>query len=103
MGAADSGLVKIAYHNAVMVGGICCRHEVDEAGAEKVYIMTIAVLAPYQGNGFGSKLVVEVLNNVKQNFKNVKEVYLHVQTTNEEAIAFYKRFGFEVGETIQNY
>merc|ERR1712028_268795 len=46
--AADSGLVKLAYHNDVMVGGICSRLE-KEGGVDKVYIMTLGVLAPYQG------------------------------------------------------
>jgi len=33
----------------------------------------------------------------------VKEVYLHVQTNNEEGIAFYKRHGFEITGTLENY
>lgn len=31
------------------------------------------------------------------------EVYLHVQVNNEEALQFYKKFSFEVRETIHNY
>jgi len=31
------------------------------------------------------------------------EIYLHVQTNNEDAIKFYKKFGFEITDTIQNY
>jgi ribosomal protein S18 acetylase RimI-like enzyme len=33
----------------------------------------------------------------------VDEVYLHVQTSNEDAVAFYKKFDFEVVGTIENY
>lgn len=33
----------------------------------------------------------------------MKEVYLHVQTNNEEGIAFYKRHGFEITGTLENY
>lgn len=31
------------------------------------------------------------------------EAYLHVQTSRDEAIAFYKNFGFEIVETLENY
>ena len=33
----------------------------------------------------------------------VHEVYLHVQTSNNDALNFYKRFGFEVKDKILNY
>merc|ERR1712086_843968 len=97
---ADSGLIKLAYHNAVMVGGICCRLEDQE---QKVYIMTIACLAPYQGCGIGSKMLAEVLGNIRKDYPKVKEVYLHVQEGRDDAVKFYKRFGFVEGEAVQNY
>merc|ERR1711934_100104 len=97
---ADSGLIKLAYHNAVMVGGICCR--LEEAD-QKVYIMTIGILAPYQRCGIGSKLLAEVLSNVEKDFPKVKEVYLHVQEGRDDAVAFYQKHGFVQGEALQNY
>ena len=49
----------------------------------------------------GTKLLNHVLDlSAKQ---NISEIYLHVQTNNEDAITFYKKFGFEVTETIHNY
>lgn len=35
--------------------------------------------------------------------QNISEIYLHVQTNNDDAIAFYKKFGFEITQTIHNY
>ncbi|KAH1107686.1 hypothetical protein J1N35_011454 [Gossypium stocksii] len=35
--------------------------------------------------------------------QNIPETYLHVQTNNEDPINFYKKFGFEITETIKNY
>lgn len=34
---------------------------------------------------------------------NIVEAYLHVQTSNEEAIRFYQRAGFELAETLLGY
>lgn len=33
----------------------------------------------------------------------VTHIYLHVQTSNSVAIQFYRKFGFEITETIRNY
>ncbi|RRT68961.1 hypothetical protein BHM03_00010833 [Ensete ventricosum] len=49
----------------------------------------------------GTKLLSHVLDvSCKQ---NISEVYLHVQTNNDDAIALYKKLGFEIVDTIQNY
>ena len=33
----------------------------------------------------------------------IVDAYLHVQTNNDDAIAFYKRFGFVTDQVVQNY
>ncbi|MQL98636.1 hypothetical protein Taro_031352 [Colocasia esculenta] len=49
----------------------------------------------------GTKLLNHILDlSAKQ---NIKEIYLHVQTNNDDAISFYKKFGFEITDTIKNY
>ncbi|KAF8406986.1 hypothetical protein HHK36_006107 [Tetracentron sinense] len=81
---------KSAYYSDICVGSIACRLEKKEGGAVRVYIMTL-----------GTKLLNHVLDLSSK--QNISEIYLHVQTNNEEAINFYKKFGFEITETIQNY
>lgn len=49
----------------------------------------------------GKKLLTHVLDLCAK--QNISEIYLHVQTNNDDAIAFYKKYGFEITETIQNY
>eukprot|EP00268_Persea_americana_P010805 TRINITY_DN1441_c0_g1_i2.p1 TRINITY_DN1441_c0_g1~~TRINITY_DN1441_c0_g1_i2.p1 ORF type:complete len:118 (+),score=18.93 TRINITY_DN1441_c0_g1_i2:82-435(+) len=49
----------------------------------------------------GTKLLNHVLDLCLK--QNIPEIYLHVQTNNEDAITFYKKFGFEITDTIQNY
>ncbi|KAE9614657.1 putative methionine N(alpha)-acetyltransferase NatB transcription regulator GNAT family [Lupinus albus] len=71
-----------AYYSDICVGAIACWHEKKENEGQ-----------------------VRLLNHVIDlcSKQNISEVYLHVQTNNEDAISFYKKFGFEITETIQNY
>ncbi|MED6205352.1 hypothetical protein PIB30_016729 [Stylosanthes scabra] len=99
---ASGEFTKLAYYSDICVGAIACRLEKKESGGQiRVYIMTLGVLAPYRGLGIGTKLLNHVLDLCSK--QNIAEVYLHVQTNNEDAINFYKKFGFEITETIQNY
>ncbi|CAL5321430.1 unnamed protein product [Camellia sinensis] len=98
---ASGEFTKLAYYSDICVGAIACRLEKKESGAVRVYIMTLGVLAPYRGLGIGTKLLNHVLDLCSK--QNIGEIYLHVQTNNEDAISFYKKFGFEITDTIQNY
>ncbi|XP_010249960.1 PREDICTED: N-alpha-acetyltransferase 50-like [Nelumbo nucifera] len=97
---ASGEFTKLAYYSDICVGSIACRLEKKEGGI-CVYIMTLGVLAPYRGLGIGTKLLNHVLDLCSK--QKIVEVYLHVQTNNEDAINFYKKFGFEITDTIQNY
>lgn len=61
------------------------------------------LVAVFLCSGFyaGSRLLNHVLDLCSK--QNITEIYLHVQTNNDDAINFYKKFGFEITETIQNY
>ncbi|KAK9101879.1 hypothetical protein Sjap_019133 [Stephania japonica] len=98
---AAAEFTKLAYFSDICVGAIACRLEKAESGAFRVYIMTLGVLAPYRGLGIGTKLLNHVLDLCPK--KNILDIYLHVQTNNEDAINFYKKFGFEITDTIENY
>eukprot|EP00730_Choanoeca_flexa_P013318 TRINITY_DN5188_c0_g1_i1.p1 TRINITY_DN5188_c0_g1~~TRINITY_DN5188_c0_g1_i1.p1 ORF type:complete len:163 (+),score=34.41 TRINITY_DN5188_c0_g1_i1:2-490(+) len=92
---------KLAYYDDIVVGGVCCRKDTTDDGS-KLYIMTLGCLAAYRRLGLG-KLMLDHVLKLAQDDKTVVAVQLHVQIDNDDAIAFYKRFGFEVKETIDAY
>merc|ERR1719265_1234612 len=68
--------------------------------------MTLSVLGPYKRRGIATQLIEWVLEKAESKERQVdeiKEIYLHVQTSNEDALAFYKKYGFEITEEIKNY
>jgi N-alpha-acetyltransferase 50 len=109
----DDGLTKFAYYGGSAVGAVCARLEdknVLEQGQkeERIYIMTLCVLAGYRGRQIGTQLIQSLIDNFEENkddkFRNVVEIALHVQISNKDAIRFYRdRFGFEQGEMVENY
>jgi len=92
------------YSTDILVGAICCRLEKEKKGDHdsRLYIMTLGVLAPYRSCGIGTKLLTTTLEEADMD-GGIEEVYLHVQTSNTDALDFYKRFGFEQREKICNY
>jgi len=53
-------------------------------------------------------LIQSILDSYEErkdtDFKDVEEIALHVQISNEDAIDFYtKRFGFKKGDMVENY
>merc|ERR1739848_401571 len=94
-------LAKLAYFNDIVVGAVCCRVDTASSG-RKLYIMTLGCLAPYRRLGIGTKMLEHVLNIVKED-GNYTSIFLHVQVNNESAIEFYKKFGFNIVETKEQY
>ncbi|XP_011309215.1 probable N-acetyltransferase san [Fopius arisanus] len=94
-------LAKLAYYNDIVVGAVCCRVDTSE-NARRLYIMTLGCLSPYRRLGIGTVMVQHVLNYVKKD-ENFNSIFLHVQVNNEGAIDFYKKFGFEIVATKQQY
>jgi ribosomal protein S18 acetylase RimI-like enzyme len=96
---------KFAYWNGYVVGAVCTRVEPVREGAEeqRLYIMTLAVLAAYRGRGIGKQLLKSILEYTETN-KSIAEISLHVHVENQDAIKFYTdKFNFKQGEMIENY
>ena len=62
----------------------------------------LGVLAPYRGRGIGAKLLRQILEYAETR-RSIADVFLHVQSSNEDAMTFYKKQGFEVTGEIKDY
>mmetsp|Transcript_22254 Transcript_22254/g.26737 ORF Transcript_22254/g.26737 Transcript_22254/m.26737 type:complete len:170 (+) Transcript_22254:175-684(+) len=92
----------MALYTDFVIGAICCRLEKQPDGKARMYMMTLGILAPYRRRGVGVKLLNHTMKLAKED-PNVEEVYLHVQTSNDDAMEFYKKYGFKYLETIKDY
>ena len=82
---------RVAYYKERIVG---CVAWVHEAGV--VHVMALGVLATHRERGVATQLLEKCL-------EVGTGAYLYVQTDNTEAIQFYKRRGFIVTQTVQQY
>jgi len=94
-------LAKLAFYNDIVVGAVCCRIDKSE-NARRLYIMTLGCLAPYRRLSIGTVMLEHVLKICEDDGK-FDSVYLHVQISNNGAIEFYEKFGFEIIETKSQY
>lgn len=101
--AAAGSATQLAYVGAELAGAIACRLELlpDRSGA-LLYVMTVGVLAPHRDRAIGTRLLRHALNEGSKD-AFLTHAYLHVQTNNADAIAFYRRFGFEQDGVARNY
>ena len=95
--------LKFAFWNGFAVGAVCSRIETHEKkGFNKLYIMTISILPAYRRRGIGRTLLNHILDAAMKDDR-ILDVYLHVQTSNDDAKEFYIANGFENIDTILNY
>ena len=67
--------------------------------ARKGLIVSLAVLPEFRRRGIGSKLMNSMLGQLGN-----RDVFLQVDVNNQDAIAFYRKFGFkESGKVLPSY
>ncbi|KAI1794143.1 acyl-CoA N-acyltransferase [Ganoderma leucocontextum] len=94
---------QLIYYNDIPVGTMCCRVE-EKDGQARLYLMTLAVLAPYRSRGIGSQSLQHLIDAAVAHMKpKITAIYLHVQISNDEAKRFYERHGFKEIGLYENY
>ncbi|ODV89676.1 hypothetical protein CANCADRAFT_142051 [Tortispora caseinolytica NRRL Y-17796] len=100
-------LCYLGFYEEIPVGGIRCELVMPEGAknadnaAAKLYIMSLAVLPAYRRHGIGSLLLSKVVEVCRE--KKVHEIVIHVSVENEDALAWYKKRGFEQTGTLEGY
>eukprot|EP00389_Voromonas_pontica_P001558 GDKH01002321.1.p1 GENE.GDKH01002321.1~~GDKH01002321.1.p1 ORF type:complete len:191 (+),score=38.86 GDKH01002321.1:69-641(+) len=96
---------RLGYLQELLVGAVCARLESGEGESKRLYIMTLSVLSAYRKGQMGAQLVEWLLSEAraKKTELKISDVYLHVQSTNKGALAFYSRFDFKEIGRIENY
>lgn len=97
---SKSGPVYYAMKGGLVVGW-CDVFPEDNPRQSHRGGLGMGLLPAYRGKGIGSKLLEKVIVKAKE--FGLEKIELHVYTTNESAIALYKKFGFEEEGIIKRY
>ncbi|KAI7868458.1 acyl-CoA N-acyltransferase [Spinellus fusiger] len=104
--ALEAGpFAQVVLYNDMYVGSICCRIESHPYSYyASVYIQTLGVLQPYRNLGLGHRLLSHIIMQAAAStYPRIYNVYLHVQVTNQVAISFYQKHGFQKVDIAKQY
>jgi len=74
------------------------------SGTKVGYILSLGVSQQYRQQGIASLLLDQLISHLtSEQFSQVKALYLHVLTTNTQAITFYEHRGFQVHSFLPYY
>jgi len=82
--------------------GKLCGYILAEYDGSFLHILSFGVYPEYRKNGMGSALINELEKIAKIN-KEVKALSLNVHAGNNNAIAFYEKYGFKKVNKLVNY
>jgi ribosomal-protein-alanine N-acetyltransferase len=94
--AFPEGFLVAELHHAVI--GFLVGTRMD---AHRARILMLAVKTQHQRRQIGSQLLLRFLNDMRT--YGITIVELEVRTTNRIAIDFYRKYGFEIQETLSHF
>lgn len=84
-------ILKVAVLKDKIIGYVCLRTILDVT-----HILNLAVLPEFRGQGIGSMLLRDALQELKQSGIKTNLVTLEVRESNIAAIRLYEKFGFKI-------
>jgi len=94
----DNAITFEAYEGNVLVGLIAAYFHKEEENF--VYLTSVSVKKEYQNMGIAFRLLHQCV--LKAEIEDFAEINLITHKDNHRAIAFYKKFGFEIIEEYYN-
>lgn len=73
-------------------GGLLLGFSVVMVVLDEAHLLTIGVDTRWQGQGYGARMLRQVIDNARLNGAN--RLFLEVRPSNERAVALYRHFGF---------
>jgi putative acetyltransferase len=98
----ENGIQLVAVDDKNIVGEIHCYKPGIQCFDHLLSDLTIAVDPDYQGQGVGKALFTGLLNEVKENRKDILRIELLTGESNKRAIAFYQSIGFSIEGRMPN-
>lgn len=73
--------------------------------SHRLYIVTLGCLPTRRKQGIGTKMMQHIIQQISdwEQSSHIESIFLHVQINNDEAIQFYKKFGFTIVKEVENY
>ena len=97
----------VAEEDRKIVGYIMCRIEVGLSNfglsglIRKGHVVSIAVLPQGRRKGVAQELMKTAMEGMR--YYKARQCYLEVRVTNDAGVALYRKLGFEVSRTSQDY
>ncbi|MHA1376886.1 MAG: GNAT family N-acetyltransferase [Candidatus Helarchaeota archaeon] len=98
----DLFLVAVDKESDKIIGFILVDINGGEMRKNSALVYGIGVLPDYRRQGIGKMLIYEIIKRLEK-YPKIKELYLHVQQTNEGGLKFYTYLGFKFVKTITNF
>ncbi len=97
-----SGVIIVARSNQKIIGEIHSYALGPKGFAHVLSELTIAVDPEFQGSGVGKSIFLELLRVVRQNRPDILRIELIARESNEKALRFYQKIGFEIEGRMTN-
>ncbi|KAI4192824.1 MAG: hypothetical protein LQ348_003024 [Seirophora lacunosa] len=113
---------QLELNPGTVIGGIQCRMEqlpfhpsllaspkhptpAISGNRNYCYIQTLALLSPYRAKGIATALVETIITTLctEKEYEGTASMYAHVWEANEEALEWYVKRRFQVGDVVQGY
>lgn len=100
--AIKNGIIIVARKNDQIIGEIHAYALGPKVFAHVLGELTIAVHPDFQGFGVGKAIFLELMHQVKENRPDILRVELIARESNEKALQFYQKIGFEIEGRMTN-